>query len=139
MRIAFTSQLIKPVSPSHYMAGINGVQRSKCARKCGLTGVTMQRAGILSSECLISALKMRVTRPYYYDVPCHAAELLFRSPWCTGLARSMPGKKPVNQAVGCSAEHVYRGAALAWQGIVLMCHLLSSCVAQIRDRQQKLM
>ena len=38
---------------------------------------------------------------------------------CKGLARSMPGNKPVNQAVGCSGEHVYRGAALALKGILI--------------------
>jgi len=32
---------------------------------------------------------------------------------CNGLARLMSGRKPVDQAVGCSGEHVYRGAVVA--------------------------
>jgi len=76
---------------------------------------------------------MCATRLYCYGLPCHAADPRLRGPSCKDLARLMPGERPVDQAVGCSGEHVYRGAALAVQGIAVW--LISSpfSVAQMSD------
>ena len=68
---------------------------------------------------------MCATRPCCYDLPCYAADLLAGRLLCMCSVHLMSGEKPVDQAVGCSGEHVYKGAAMAFVGDINGAYLLS--------------